>query len=176
MDHRALAALILRIAGLLVIVSAITYATKSFGPLVVADNIPKMGIALLLASVLVSVVMPVLLGLVLVYFPGTITTRVLRIEGLEFGNDNDFKALQRVAFATIGLWLALYALIDAVYFYSKARLFFQFLQGMPSYSKLPPLSPDDFGGLVASGLQLIVGLWLLIGNRGIVNVLTRLRG
>ncbi|TMH37945.1 MAG: hypothetical protein E6H56_16605 [Betaproteobacteria bacterium] len=176
MDHRALAALIIRVAGLLVIVSAITYATKSFGPFFVADTVQKVGVELLLASAFVSVVIPIALGLVLVYFPGMITTRVLRIEGLESGSESDTKALQRVAFTTIGLWLTLYAVIDAVYFYSRARLYFRFFQDMPAYSKLPPLSPDDFGGLLASGLQLIIGLWLLIGNRAIVNVLTRLRG
>src|SRR5262245_7310380 len=172
MGHRALAALIVRVAGLLVIVSSITYATKSFGPFLVADMAQKVGLELLLASALVSVVIPIALGLVLVYFPGTITSQVLRIEGLESGNESDLRALQRVAFATIGLWLTLYAVIDAVYFYSKARLYFKILEDMPAYSKPPPLSPDDFGGLVSSGLQFIIGLGLLIGNRGIVNVLT----
>jgi hypothetical protein len=177
MDHKALAVLIIRIAGLLVIVSAITYAARSFGPLfVTADTEQKVGVEVLLAAALVSVVIPVALGVVLVYFPGTVTTRVLRIEGLESGNEGDVRALQRVAFAAIGLWLTLYAVIDAVYFYSKAELYLRFLAGMHASSKAPLLSSDDFGGLVSSGIQLIIGVWLLIGNRGIVNALSRLQG
>jgi len=174
MDHRALAALIIRVAGLLIVVSAITtYATYSFAPFFLGDTTQK--VEILLTSAFVSVVIPVALGLVLVYFPGTITTRVLRIEGLESGSESDVKALQRVAFAAIGLWLTLYAVIDAVSIYSKVRLYHRFFADMPTYSRPPAWSSDDFGGLVASGLQLIIGLCLLIGNRGIVNVLTRLQ-
>lgn len=176
MEHRALASLIIRIAGLLVIVSAITNAARSFGPFFDPTTVQKIGIGLLLLSTLVSVGIPILLGLVLVYFPSAITTRVLRIEGLDAGGENDTRPLQRVAFATIGLWLTAYALIDAVYLYAKARLYFRILEEMAAYSKPPPISPDDFGSLVSSGMQLIIGLWLLVGNRGIVNVLARLRG
>ncbi len=176
MDHRALAVLIIRVAGLLVIVSAIGYAAKSFGPFFFAETFQKVSVGLLLVSIFVSIVVPVALGLVFIYFPGTITTRLLRVEGLESGSEKDTKPLQRVAFATIGIWLTLYAMIDAVYFYSKAYLYLRFFEDMRAYSRPPSLSPDDFGGLVASGLQLIIGLWLLMGNRGIVNVLTRLRG
>jgi hypothetical protein len=176
MEHRALASLIIRIAGLLVIVSAITNAARYFGPFFYADATQKVGVAVVLLSVFISVVMPVLLGLLLVYFPGTTTTRVLRIEGLEAGDENNTKPLQRVAFGAIGMWLAAYALIDSVYVYARTRLYFRMLEEMPSYAKLPAMNADDFGNLVASALQLIIGIWLLLGNRGIVNVLTRLRG
>ena len=176
MEHRALAALIIRIAGLIVIVSAITYTAKSFGPFFVADTAQKLSTDLVLVSIVISLVIPVVLGLLLVYFPGAITTRVLKIEGLESGSEKDTQAIERVAFAAIGLWLTLYAVIDAVYFYAKARLFFRFLEDMPAYAKPPPILADDFGGLVSCAVQLLIGLWLLIGNRGIENILGRLRG
>jgi hypothetical protein len=168
--------MILRIAGLLIIVSTITNAARSFGPFVDFDTVRKLGIGLLVLSILISVAIPILLGLLLVYFPRTITTRVLKIEGLEAGNESNTNALQRIAFATIGLWLAVYAVIDTVYTYAKARLYFRFIEEMPSYAKPPSLSPDDFAGFVSSALQLIIGLWLVFGNRGVVNALARLRG
>lgn len=176
MEHRALAALIIRIAGLIVIVSAITYTAKSFGPFFVADTGQKLSAALVLVSVLISLVIPVVLGLLLVYFPSALTTRVLKIEGLETGSESDTKAIERVAFAAIGLWLTLYAVIDAVYFFAKAHLFFRFFEDMRAYAKPPLISAEDFGGLVSSAVQLLMGLWLLIGNRGLANVLARLRG
>ena len=176
MEHRAFAGLIIRITGVVVIVSTITNSARSFVPFFDPVTVQRVGLGLLLFSALVSVVLPILLGLVLVYFPGTITTRVFRIEGLDAGSEDDTRSLQRVAFATIGVWLAAYALIDAVYVYAKARLYFRILEEMPAYSKPPVMSPDDFGSLVSSCLQLLIGLWLLLGNRGIVSVLARLRG
>jgi hypothetical protein len=176
MEHRALAALIIRITGLIVIVSAITYTGRSFGPFFVADTAQELSADLVLASIVISLGVPVVLGLLLVYFPSTVTTRVLRIEGLNAENEEDTKAIERVAFAAIGLWLTLYAVIDTVYIYAKVRLFYRFLEDMPAYTKPPPMLADDLGGLVASAVQLLIGLWLLIGNRGIVNVLARLRG
>ena len=72
MEHRALAALIIRIAGLIVIVSAITYTARSIGPFFVADTAQKLSADLVLVSILISLVIPVALGLLLVYFPSAV--------------------------------------------------------------------------------------------------------
>ena len=37
------------------------------------------------------------------------------------------------------------------------------------------LGPNEFADLITAALQLIVGLWLLLGSRGLVNVFARLR-
>ncbi|HEU5178090.1 MAG TPA: hypothetical protein VFU24_11620 [Burkholderiales bacterium] len=176
MEHRALASLILRIAGLLLVVTTVANAAKSFAPLFYAGNPDKVGIGLLLLAGFVTVVIPILLGIVLIYFPRAMTTRVLRVEGLESGDASNTAALQRVAFAVTGMWLAAYAVIDSVYTYARVRLYYRFLEEMPSYARPPSISADDFAALVSSALQLVIGLWLLIGNRGIVNALSRLRG
>lgn len=176
MEYRMLAALIIRLAGLLLIVSTVNSAAKSFSYFIHAGSAEKVGIGLLLLSVFVSAILPVVIGALLIYFPKAVTTNVLKIQGLESGTENDLRPLQRVAFAVVGLWLVVYAILDAVYVYAKTRVYFRILEEMPSYSKLPPISPDDFGSIVSAVLQLVIGLWLLIGNRSIVNVLARLRG
>lgn len=174
MQHRALAVLIIRVAGLLIIVFAITSATRAFGPMFNPEAAEKVGVGLLLSSALISVVIPFSLGLLLTYFPSAVTTKVLRIEGLESSDEADIRSLQRVAFGAIGLWLTLYAVLDAVYLYSKSLLYSRLIETMPT--KPPPLSPDDFAGWVTAGVQLLVGVWLLLGNRAIVNIIGRLRG
>jgi hypothetical protein len=122
------------------------------------------------------VAIPLIVGLILIYLPGTITSRVLKIEGLESGSESNVVPLQRVAFGAIGLWLTVYAVLDAIYVYVKTRIYFRLLEDMPAYARPPSLSPEDFASLVAAALQLALGLWLLLGNRGIANVIARLRG
>jgi len=175
MEHRALAALIIRIAGLLVIVSSVSKGAESIGPIFRSDLFEKVGISLLLLSIAVSVVIPVILGVVLINFPRSVATKVLRIEGLDPASEKEVRPLQQVAFAAIGLWLTIYAILDAVYVYARARIYNRFFESMPAHVALP-LGSDDFGSLISSGLQLLIGLFLLIGHRGIVNALARFRG
>jgi hypothetical protein len=175
MDHKSLAALILRISGLLIIVYAVTNAAKNFAPFFNPRTIQEVGVGPIVIGVLVSVVVPVLIGLVLVYFPKSIANPLTKVEGVDAGAEH-VRPLQRVAFSAIGLWLSLYAVIDATYFYAKARLYMRFVENIPSYATPSPFLPDDFGGLVSCAVQFVIGLWLLIGNRGLVNALTRLRG
>jgi hypothetical protein len=175
MEHRVLAALIMRIAGLLVIVSSVSKAAESIGPIFRPDLFEKVGISLLLLSIVVSVIIPIILGVVLIYFPRSVATKVLRIEGLDPASENELRPLQQVAFAAIGLWLTIYAILDAVYVYARARIYLRFFEDIPAHVKPPQITSDDFASLIMSGLQLLIGLVLLIGHRGIVNALAKLR-
>jgi hypothetical protein len=174
-DHKALSALILRIAGLLIVVFTITNAAKNLDFFFSPSTPQGVSVWPMLAATLVSVGLPVLVGLLLVYFPSAIATRVLKVQGADV-NVDDIKALQCVAFSTLGLWLTLYAVVEAVYYWAKARLYLQYIAEMRWQGTLPPMQPDDFGGLVSCAVQLVFGIWLLVGNRGLVNVLARLRG
>ena len=174
MDHKALSALILRIAGLLVIVYTVINVAKSFGPFFDPTMMRGVGVWPVVLAALLSVGLPILIGLLLIYFPSTMATSVLKVQGAEV-NAEDIRPLQRVAFSTLGLWLALYAIIDAVYFWGKTRLYFQYMEDMPAYGKAPALPPDDFGGLLSCAVQLVIGVCLLLGSRGLVNMLVRIR-
>jgi len=177
MEHRALAALILRIAGLLIIITSVTGAVRGFGPWLYPSDMAKdVGVPLLLLSMFVAVVIPVTIGLGLVYFPSSVASRVLKIEGLELTSESSTAPFQRVAFAAIGMWLTVHAVTDATYVYAKIRFYYYLLKDASNYPMVPDIAAGDFAALVAAGLKLIIGIWLLVGNRGIVNVLERLRG
>jgi hypothetical protein len=174
MDHKALSALILRLAGLLVIVYTVTNVAKSFGPFFDPTTMRGVGVWQVLVAALLSVGLPILIGLLLVYFPSTIATSVLKVQGGEVSAE-DVRPLQRVAFSTLGLWLTLYSVIDAVYFWGRARLYFQYIEDMPAYGNAPALTPGEFGGLLSCAVQLVIGVCLLLGSRGLVNLLARIR-
>lgn len=175
MEHRALAALIIRITGMLVIFWAISDAGKAFAPMFHQDSVQRVGIGLLLLSIFVSLVIPILLGLWLVYFPGTITTKILRIPGIESPQHSDLPSYERVAFAAIGLWWTLDAILDGLYVYARSRIYLRIIEDYPVYAKAPAITPDDFASYIVSGLQFLVGLWLLLGNRGLASILSRIR-
>jgi hypothetical protein len=174
-EHRALASLILRIAGLLVIVYSITNAAKTLMPVFMPSTAPPLSGWPITLTVVVGVVLPVAIGLVLIYFPGPIASAALRVDGVEVAPD-EIGPLQQVAFSAIGLWLALFAIVDAAYYYGKTRLYLRYVEDSPTYVKMPPLLPDDFGGYVSCVIQLILGILLIVGSRGLVKVLARLRG
>jgi hypothetical protein len=173
METRTLAALLLRIAGLIVIVSSLTGAAKTFGPMINPEVIAKLGLGWLFLAAAVSIVVPVLLGLVLIYFP-SVTSHTLKIDASP-PTDSEIAPLQRVAFAAIGLWLSLNAVLDTVYVFAKIRLYQRLVEDMPSYGRASALLPDDFATLVTAALQLVFGIWLLFGNRALANILGRFR-
>ncbi len=174
MEHKALSALIIRIAGLLVLVYSIVDAAGYLVPYLYPRSTEVFEIWPIVLNLFVTIVLPLFLGLLLVCFPHSITNHVLKVEGTAVGADG-VKPLQRVAFSAIGLWLTLYAVIDATYFYARSRLYLEFFEEQPSYSGHSPLTPEDFGGFVSSAVQFVIGISLLIGSRGFVNLLARIR-
>jgi hypothetical protein len=180
MEHRALAALILRFTGLVVLVITITSVATNF----VAYFYPspmrnEVGIGFIALSIVVSALLPLLIALVLIYFPSTVLTKVLRVPGLEGPIDSDILPLQRVAFAAIGLWIMLDGITDAVFVASQTRWYFSLeetLRSLPSPGYQPALSPHEFAAYVVAALQVILGFALLLGNRALANLLARLRG
>lgn len=176
MEHRALAALIVRIAGLLIVVTALANSAKSIAPFFYPKFWDKPGAGVMLLEVIVVVAIPVAIGLFLINFPALTTRKVLRIEGIDAETESQVQPLQRVAFAAIGLWLSIYAILDVLYVYARYRLLFALTDDLPSYANPPPVSAEDYASYITSGVQLLIGVLLLLGNRGLASVIARLRG
>ena len=175
MDSRALANIIVRLSGLIIVVYAVTNSAKTIAQifdLPFSQGIPYSDLAL---STLFSLSIPLIVGLFLIYFPATIARKALRIEGTDI-DSNSASLLQHVAFSSIGLWLVVFSIIDASYFFGKTRLYLRYYQDYSATVPMPPMHPDDFGGMVSCGVQLVLGLLLLIGSRGLVKLGENVRG
>ena len=178
MEHRALAALVLRFTGLVVLVTTITNATGQLLVYFVPDpTVPDVGSARVVLVVLL-VVVPVAIALLLIYFPSAVLTRVLRVPGLKGPFESDILPLQRVAFAALGLWFVLDGITDAAYVAAQNRWFFRVDEAVrlllePGYE--PPLSAHEFSMYVVGALRVVLGLALLVGSGALARLLAKLR-
>jgi hypothetical protein len=175
MEHRALAALMVRLVGLWELVVAVGSIPASILPFFEPAYLQKAGLAVALASAFSMFGVPFILGLLLIYFPKTVVTRVLRIEGIEPQDGGEARFLERVAVSALGLWFAVQAVIDQVYHLSKWHLYRRMMVDSYSGAAGPSIGPQEYAGIIAATIQLALGLWLLLGARGLVNALERLR-
>ena len=173
MDYRALAVLLIRVAGLVAIVSALNASAASLARLFDPKGLAEVGSLWLATVVIVPVVLPLVLGLVMIYFPATIVSGVLRIDGFDNVSESNIQPLQRVAFSAFGLYLIVYSVLDSMFIYSRVRLYHMLIDSQPVSVKMPPLLPDDFAGLVTTAIQFVLGICILFGNRGLSNVIAR---
>lgn len=165
-----------RMVGLWELVVAMNAVPSAVGPFFNPEYVAKAGLAALLAAGLFSVGIPLLMGLGLTCFPAAVTTKVLRIQSPAAPGSKDTLLLERVAFAALGLWFSVQAVLDGVHMFSNTYLYRRFVedQRYPGIAG-PAISPQEFAGLITDVLQLAIGLWLLLGNRGLTNALARLR-
>jgi hypothetical protein len=175
MGHPALASLMVRMVGLWELVVAVNAIPGAIGPFFNPEYIAKAGVWLLIAAALFSIGIPLLLGLALIYFPGRVSTTVLRIEPAA-EEPKERPLLERVAIAALGLWFAVQALLDGVHVFSRWHLYRRFVEDQYPGAAGPAIGPQEFAGLITAVLQFAIGLWLLLGNRGLANALSRLRG
>jgi hypothetical protein len=175
MEHRALAALMVRLVGLWELVVAVNAVPTAIGPLFNPEYVQKAGLWVLVGVALFSVALPLALGLMLIYFPSTVATQVLRVDGIEPKTASDTTLLERVAFSAMGLWFTANAVIDGVHVFSRWHLYRRIIEDQYPGASGPAIGPNEFAGFITAAVQLVLGLWLLLGSRGLANAFARLR-
>jgi len=175
MEHRAFAALIVRLLGFWQLVVALNAIPSALAYFTDPDFARKIGLGMLVLGASVQVFIPLFLGWLLINFPMTVASKVLRIEGVEPANSVEATLLERVAVSALGMWFAIQAVIDAVYSFSKWRLYLRFFESTYPAATGPAMGSSEFAGLITAAVQLALGLWLLLGSRGLVNFIGRLR-
>jgi len=176
MEHRALAALVIRLVGFWELVVAANALPNAIGPFFNPQYVQQASLFVLIGSAMFAVVLPLAVGVLLIYFPRTIASGAVRVEGVE-PNGDEASQLERVGVCLMGLWLVIDAAMDAVYNASRWHLYNRVIERQyGAGAEGPPIGPTEFAGLVTAVIQLLLGLWLLIGTQGLVNLFQRLRG
>jgi len=176
MEHKALAALMVRLVGLWELVVAVNGIPSAIGPFFNPQYVEKAGLWLLTGVALFSVALPLAVGLILIYFPSAVATHVLRIQGVEPKDAADATLLERVAVSAMGLWFTVNAVFDGVHALATSHIYRRFMEEQYPHATGPAMGPGEFAGFIVAVLQLALGLWLLLGSRGLANVFARLRG
>jgi ABC-type arginine transport system permease subunit len=154
-DYKSPAWLALRLTGVIIMVTAVIALPNAFISLYVWSQGAFRALAL---TAMVSG-LPIVVGLLLIYFPGTIANRMVSGGGETVGT----LPLQQVAFSVLGLYFLTSAVADAAYW-------------------IPTLGPSIPSGITGSALlastavRFVVGLLLLFGGRGLANFVHQLRG
>ena len=113
------------------------------------------------------------IGLALVWIPGRISNRVLRIGRADAEPQFSFELVLRIGFILLGAYFAIDALAWFFFTYAKARWFYDVVKPFPTF-RGPGLTPEDFAYLSANALQFALGLGLWLGNRPLARLTARI--
>jgi hypothetical protein len=184
MDYKSLTSLLLRLTGVIMMVTSAIYVPVTF------IGLAQLGLVFKYADrgvivetwllTAVAATFPIVIGLLLIYFPARIANRIVYSEGEAADTprlEQDAQRLEQIAFSILGLYFVAMAMFDGVYWYTKLRLYpFIFLDLGLSDHELFLAHDVDFAGIVRTGTQFVAGMALLLGGgRGLANLFRRLR-
>jgi hypothetical protein len=162
MDLRAISALLLKIAGLVLIAHAITRAPSLFA-YAARENWAAREV-LIMAGL--GIGPQLMLGLLFWFFPSTIANKV--VAGPPSGGNSEFREIQLIALAVLGVFLIANSLIDAAQLIATVITFNRESPDVP----LSPLVPRVVGAVVG----LLIGLGICLGRVGLSVQIDKLRG
>ena len=90
-----------------------------------------------------------------------------------FESDMPRQDWQAIFFATIGLWLLVRGIVD---FSHEAARWFVIHRLSEQYNTVPSDDGRLFAGNVSATLEAVIGIGLMLGGRGLVGLLERIRG
>jgi hypothetical protein len=116
------------------------------------------------ATVVVVSVVLVLLTIALWMFPLAVARKLLPTATLDQPTPLPVEQLERAGFCLLGLWVLTEAVPRLIY---AAVMFFYSRRPDPSVD----LGPSYYADLIYSAVTLILGVWLLLGAKGLLGVL-----
>jgi len=164
MDTRSIGAIVIKITGLVMIVVSVVQI-PAFFPLTSRGYGFSYGEVLATAALGLGPL--ALIGLLLWFFPGTITNRVVT-GAPSTGSPVDFRPLELVALTVLGLYLLAHGIIGAA-----RDIAFVIAVNRQNPSELLP--PSIIAHVAATAVELVIGAILCVGAKGVSRSVERLR-
>lgn len=174
MSAKDLVAVIIKLGGMALVVLSAINLSEFLPYLFDASN----QYALVdIVSILVSrLVIPAGLGLIFLNFGGLITNHLIAGEQIDSGDNSYAQHLEQMGITILGVYLIFRTVSDAI---AHAAYYYK-LNEMVKSGELHGLTniipPDRFAAIVATGAEMLIALWLVLGARGLVAFFNRLRG
>lgn len=181
MDYKALSTLALRISGVFILVNTISTVPRDFVAFISANaganNVLEYSLNQVLLIHLFSVIIPVVIGLFLVFLPSKITNVLISEAEPQLSQKTDFELFQQALLSAMGVYFIASACFDAAAIYARMRIFAAFVakDEFMQRAMSQPINPHDFGAIAYTLVQFIAGILLVIGNKGLSHKLSKLR-
>ncbi len=167
MQQRDLARLLVKIAGLVIVVSALTDLPIAFGRVFASKY--QENLFEVVAQTIAPAGLSILAGLVMYWGAGSIVDRVLLARGTSpIAPPTDFRAIEEIALAVLGIYVFSSGLAEGVYYWGKWDLFYRY--AFENGYSAPPIPQTEFAGIGAAATRLVVGTALFLWSRGIVGL------
>jgi hypothetical protein len=166
MDTRAISTILLKVAGLIVIVLCVGQVPGYFS---VMTREAGWTLAQVLGTIGLTLGPLAILGIGLWFFPGTVANRI--VSGAPVPESTfDPRPLELIALTVVGIYLVAHAIIDIAY---NVALAITLLRVVPDLANVPP---SVIARIAAALVQIIIGVALCIGGRGVLRLVERMRG
>lgn len=169
MEGKRIDIVLVKLGAAFIFIYVLQGASSFLGYFEVVEN--RLGMALF--SLTMTIILPAIIIAVLWFFPATIIGKQ-SIDNTGAPSLDDAAGGILVGVSLVGLYTLAFGLIDLFYFETQ-RWAEASYGGQISYGEFRP-SSGTIAGRYSSALQIVVGLALLFGRRGISTVLARARG
>lgn len=170
MNYNELSSLLLKISGLIIIIFTVInipnyfigyYSTQNFFGNEVSD------LAAFLGSVFLPAFITIAIGFLLFKFPKTVTNKI--IAGSSESSSADLKTITAVAYSAIGMYFVAFSIADLVYWAIYYGMILNELKTNEFFTI------DNKVKVIATFVELLIGLILLLGSSGINNLIIKIR-
>jgi hypothetical protein len=124
-DYKSLTSLLLRLTGIIIIVSSANYVPHTFLSLYLRNASGDVNAETWLLTA-IAATFPIVIGLLLIYFPARVANRIVYGEGEAADTsrlERDAQRLEQIAFSVLGLYFVAMAMFDAIDLYARLRLY-----------------------------------------------------
>ena len=166
MDTKDISAVLLKTVGLVMVAFAVFEIPAYLPPRVSLTEEYSLLMALVDAAAILT--LPIVLGLLLWFFPATVVNKIVsgeKLSGERFG----VLELERVALIVVGAWLVAYGITDLTYGISSMVVMQKVYDQTLVLGRYAP-------GLVTSIVKIALGLGLALGATGVAGFIRRIRG